>query len=97
MAEDVTRKSEADAATIPVGMDDPLPSTDDPGGAHSKGFSADPRPESEIPEKGPIPLADPPEDTSAVKVPERDNHVVPTGRNEPGEYTPNDRLIGSDR
>ena len=33
----------------------------------------------------------------AIHVPERDDHVQPTGRDEPGDYTPNDRLMGSDR
>jgi PIN domain nuclease of toxin-antitoxin system len=37
-------------------MEEPLPSADDPGGAHVKGYSADPKPEKEVKEEGPIPL-----------------------------------------
>jgi hypothetical protein len=93
MADDTTRER---TDTPPTGIDDPLPTGDDPGGAHSKGFSADPRPEVPVPETGPVPLAEGPREPS-VHVPERDNNVQPTGRNEPGEYQPNDRLMGSDR
>jgi hypothetical protein len=80
-----------------AGLDEPLPVPVDPGGAHAKGYSADPRPESAAPEDEPVPLAPTPDGPSAVHVPERDNHVTPTGRKEPGSYSPNDRLMGSDR
>jgi hypothetical protein len=78
--------------------DVPLPSTNDPGGAHAKGYSADPRPEAPAPEEGPVPLAAVPDPTeSAVRQPERDGNVQPTGRSEPGCYSPNDRVMGADR
>ena len=73
------------------------PTTDDPGGAHAKGYSADPAPESAAPAADPIPLAAGPDKHPAIHVPERDKHVQPTGRSEPADYTPNDRLMGSDR
>ena len=70
---------------------------DDPGGAHAKGYSADPGPAPAVPESDPIPLTAGPAKHPAVRVPERDGKVRPTGRSEPGEYTPNERLMGSDR
>jgi hypothetical protein len=78
-------------------LDEPLPSNQDPGGAHTKGYSADPRPEAEAPADGPVPLAEVPEGESGVHQPEREGKVRPTGRSEPRDYTPNDRLMGSDR
>ncbi len=78
-------------------LEDPVPAPEDPGGAHAKGFSADPRPEAEVSDQDPVPLAPASAAQPAVHVPERDRHVKPTGRREPGDYTPNDRLMGSDR
>jgi len=78
-------------------LDTPLPTTDDPGGAHAKGYSADPRPEKKVKDTGPVPLVAGHDAESSVRQPERDGHVRPTGRSEPGDYTPNDRLMGSDR
>ena len=75
-------------------LDEPLPAADDPGGAHAKGFSADPAPEKDVPTDGPVPLTEGPSVHPAFRVPERDNHVEPTGRSEPKEYGPNDRLMG---
>ena len=66
MSEEVTRKH----------------TTSDPGGAHSKGYSADPDPSYTAPETDPVPLAPVPNTDSKVRVPERDNHVQPTGRKE---------------
>ena len=81
-----------------VSPEDPVPATDDPGGAHAKGYSADPRPEAPAPASGPVPLAAAPDpDESAVQQPERDGKIRPTGRSEPGGYSPNDWLMGSDR
>lgn len=39
-------------------MNAPTPAPDDPGGAHRKGYSADPQPGADVPEDGPVPLAD---------------------------------------
>jgi hypothetical protein len=61
----------------------------------TKGYTAEPGPPVHLPE-GPVPLAavtEPP----PIRVPERDGHVQPTGRAGPGDYTPNDRLMGADR
>ena len=80
-----------------VSPEDPIPATDDPGGAHAKGYSADPRPEKKVQNHGPIPLAAGHDGESAVRQPERDGRVQPTGRSEGGGYSPNDRLMGSDR
>lgn len=60
----------------------PLPPADDPGGAHAKGYSADPDPHTP-PLPDPIPLASAPSD-GGIHVPERDPGVRPTGRAEPG-------------
>ena len=78
-------------------MNAPTPAPTDPGGAHAKGYSADPRPEEVVQDNDPLPLAQGPDNHPAFRVPERDDHVQPTGRSEPGDYTPNDRLMGSDR
>lgn len=72
-----------------------LPPANDPGGAHAKGFSADPDPHAP-PVPDPIPLADAPTD-GAIHVPERDLGVQPTGRDEPGPYNPNERILGGGR
>ena len=80
-----------------IPLDEPLPTANDPGSGHAKGYSADPRPGKDVTTAGPVPLAAVPEDTSHVRQPEREGKVHPTGRSEPGDYTPNDRLMGSDR
>jgi hypothetical protein len=83
--------------TCAVKADEPFPSTDDPGGARTKGYSAAPGPEVSDQDEGPVPLApahNPPEE---VQQHERDDRVVPTGRSDEGGYSPNDRLMGSDR
>jgi hypothetical protein len=80
-----------------IPLDEPLPTADDPGGARAKGYSAEPRPEKDVPATGPPPLAAVPEGQSHVRQPEREGKVCPTGRSEPRDYTPNDRLMGSDR
>jgi hypothetical protein len=82
--------------TVVEALDEPVPTPQDPGGAHAKGYSAEPGSAPPVPE-GPIPLAEGPDTHPAFSVPERDNDVRPTGREEPGEYTPNKRLMGSDR
>jgi hypothetical protein len=70
--------------------DDPgLPPADDPGGAHAKGYSADPRGKSpDVAE--PVPLADAP--PGGIIVHERDPDVHPTGRREPPD-DPNNRIV----
>jgi hypothetical protein len=102
MADGATReqiRDEMDRVAQPdAPRDVPLPSVDDPGGAHAKGYSADPRPGAAVPAEGPVPLAAAPgPDEPSVRQPERDGKVRPTGRGEPGGYSPNDRLMGSDR
>lgn len=94
MTDDSTREQTEE---LPASLDVPIPAPDDPGGAHAKGYSADPRPEKGSADRDPVPLADVPKGPSGVHVPERDNHVQPTGRSEPKDYSPNDRLMGSDR
>jgi len=94
MANNPTREQTEELA---ASLDVPVPAPDDPGGAHAKGFSADPRPEAKTADTDPVPLADAPDGQSGVRVPERDNHVQPTGRGEAQGHSPNDRLMGSDR
>ncbi|SRR5579875_2498966 len=81
-----------------IPLQDPVPSPKDPGGAHSKGYSADTGPDmdADTDTEGPIPLTDAPEGAH-VQQPEWEGKVQPTGRSEPCDYTPNDRLMGSDR
>jgi hypothetical protein len=65
-----------------------LPPADDPGGAHAKGYSADP--DQRVPEVAePIPLADAP--PGGIHVPERDG-VQPTGRSDLPD-DPNNRVV----
>jgi hypothetical protein len=73
----------------------PLPAGD-PGGAHAKGFTAEPEAEVAVPDEGLIPLAEAP-DQPQIRQPEKEDGVQPTGRKESGDYTPNDRLMGADR
>lgn len=99
MAEDLTTTPQAEEMTpgVPVAPPPEMPLPADPGGGHAKGYSADPGPGQEVPADGPLPLAEGPDKHPAFHVPERDKHVRPTGRSEPGDYGPNDRLRGSDR
>jgi hypothetical protein len=69
---------------------------DDPGGAHRKGYVADPGPAREAPETDPVPLAKDSEVKGHVRNPD-EGDLPPTGRSEPQPYTENDRLMGSDR
>ena len=88
---------DADGRQHDVPLEVPLPGTNDLGGAHTKGYSAEPRPEPDVQAEGALPLASVPEGESHVQQPERDGKVRPTGRRETDDYTPNDRLMGSDR
>jgi hypothetical protein len=103
MPGDVTRqpapsqRDDLDGGRPDAPLDEPLPTTNDPGGAHAKGFSADPRPAEGVTDQDPIPLAPGSDSGSAVRQPEREGKVRPTGRSEEKDYTPNDRLMGSDR
>jgi len=78
-------------------LDELVPAPDDPGGSHSKGYSADPRPDVPVPEEDPIPLVTEPTPQGGIHQPEKEGKTQATGRQEPGNYTPNDRLMGSDR
>ncbi len=81
-----------------IPLDQPVPTPNDPGGAHAKGYSPDSKPDlgATADADGPVPLAPAPKG-GHVRQPERDGNVRPTGRSEPRDYTPNDRLMGSDR
>src|SRR5262245_61400921 len=76
MAEDTTRRSTraADAR-----LDEPAP--DDPGGAHAKGYSADPRPEAPGADQEPVPLAPLPGGPVGIRQVEKDG-AQPTGRDD---------------
>lgn len=102
MAESKTHEPIAEVADTnleprSIPLNEPLPTNNDPGGAQAKGYSADPRAEKHVQAAGPVPLAAVPDSESHVRQPEREGKVHPTGRSEPGDYTPNDRLMGSDR
>jgi hypothetical protein len=92
MANDLTTETAHDPTTA----DPPLVPADDPGGAHAKGYTADPTPGVKVPDDTPIPLADPPPGAAIIQ-PEWSGKVQPNGVKEPGDYTPNDRLLGADR
>ena len=91
-----TTQANAEADVNAPEMNDPTPAPTDPGGAHAKGYSADPKPGNDVQEPDPVPLSPGPHKHPAVRVPERDNHVKPTGRAEPGDYTPSDQVPGLD-
>ena len=94
MAEEPKRdRPEAEEGPIDVA----LLTADDPGGSHAKGYTAEPGPLVRVPPEGALPLAPPPQHPTPIHVPERDEGVRPTGRREPGDYTPNDHLMGADR
>jgi hypothetical protein len=76
-------------------LDAAVAKVNDPGGAHTKGYTAEPGPDPDVPADGPIPLAT--GGGGTIHQPEKDDGVSATGRSEPGDYTPNDRLMGSDR
>jgi hypothetical protein len=100
MAKDETTSPAAQKKTpgVPAALPLDVPLPDDPGGSHTKGYSADPPgPEPDVPQEGPIPLAEGPAQHPAVHVPERDKHVQPTGRAKEKENRPKDRLKGADR
>jgi hypothetical protein len=77
--------------------DIPLPAANDPGGASAKGYSADPKPKTDVDEEGAIPLTAVDEDEVLIRQPESEGKIHPTGRSEPRDYNPNDRLMGADR
>lgn len=63
----------------------------DPGGAHAKGYTADPDPAApDLPD--PVPLAD--AGPGGIHVPERDPGVQPTGRIDPD---PRERIVSGGR
>jgi hypothetical protein len=94
MSPDPVPNPRLDAPDTPDTPDNWLPPADDPGGAHAKGFSADPDPTApKVPD--PVPLAD--AKPGGIHVPERDDGVQPTGRSEPGPYNPDARVIDSGR
>jgi len=70
-----------------------IPPANDPGGAHAKGYTADPDPNAP-PVPDPIPLAAAPPG-EPIKVPERDSGAAPTGRSEPRPYDPNERAAAA--
>jgi hypothetical protein len=81
----------------PDPVNEALIAKDDPGDAHSKGYTAEPGPRPTVPDDRPIPLAPMPGGPSQVRQPEREGKAQATGRKEPGRYTPNERLMGPDR
>ncbi len=70
------------------------PNAADPGGAHRKGYSAEPGPAPPVPDTDPLPLADDEDVRGHVRRPDEDAVLPPTGREEPPTYPPGDRSIG---
>jgi hypothetical protein len=68
------------------------PHTADPGGAHRKGYSADPGPAPPVPDNDPVPLADDADVHGHVRRRDEDAVVPPTGRDERKE--PGERVLG---
>src|SRR5262245_48402499 len=86
-------KAEGEQDPLTANLDEPVPTPNDPGGAHAKGYAAEAGPAPAVADSGALPLVSGP-DQPAVRVPERDKGVQPTGRSEPGESTPRDRVRG---
>ncbi len=78
--------------TVP--LEEPLPSANDPGGAHRKGYTADPGPARTVPEQGPVPLADDRDVRHHVRKPDQSQA---TGASNPGGEEANQRVLGADR
>ncbi len=76
----------------PEGLDEAAAKVNDPGGAHTKGYTAETGPDPNVPAEGPLPLA--PGRGGAIQQPERDGDVQPTGRQETGD-APYNRVIES--
>jgi hypothetical protein len=83
-------------ATSHPGLDEPLPTPAHPTGASAKGYVAEPGPEPPVPEEGPVPLVPDAAVRGHVKDPD-EGRLPPTGRREPDDSSPNDRLMGADR
>jgi hypothetical protein len=64
-------------------LDAPLPNADDPGGAHRKGYSAEPGPAPKVKDTDPLPLAPDTGEHPQVRKPDEDPSLPPTGRDEP--------------
>jgi hypothetical protein len=79
-----------------IPLQEPVPTPNDPGGAHTKGYSPDTGPDmqADADTEGPIPLSAAPEEAHVCQP---KGNARPTGRSEPRPYSPNDRLMGSDR
>jgi hypothetical protein len=78
-----------------LALSDIIPNAADPGGAHKKGYSADPEPGIPAPDNDPVPLADDREVHGHVQKRDEDTVLPPTGRSGPPEYSPDDRTIGN--
>lgn len=76
--------------------DPTLPNTNDPGGAHAKGYTAEAAGAVPVPDDGPLPVADAPKGATIRRF-EDDDPIGPTGRSEPRPRNENDTLMGSDR
>ncbi len=72
------------------------PAVADPGGAHSKGYSADPEPAPPVPDNDPLPLADDRDVHGHVQRRDEDVVLPPTGRTDPPDYQPTDRTIAGE-
>jgi hypothetical protein len=73
-------------------VDDPFPLPDDPGGAHHKGYSADPDSPAQIPSQDPVPLAS--EVPGHARKPDQHGAVGRSGRT---GGSPGERVTGADR
>ncbi len=75
-------------------MDKAVSAVNDPGGAHRKGYSAQPGPARPISDNDPVPLA--PDSEIQAHVQKPDQSQATPGSTSTG-YSPNDRVTGADR
>src|SRR5262249_26857796 len=75
-------------------QDPPLPSADDPGGAHGKGYVAEPAPAPAVPHRDPIPLDHAAQGTGRVRKPEAARTLRGAGRTERKPHRPTDAGLG---
>jgi hypothetical protein len=86
----------ADRPSTEDALSGTIPVVADPGGAHNKGYSADPGPVTPVPNNDPLPLADDRDVHGHVHRRDEDAVLPPTGRTDPPEYSPTDRTIAGE-
>jgi hypothetical protein len=75
-------------------LDEPVPAPNDPGGAHGKGYSAQPGSGRPVKDDDPVPLASDADTGGHVRKPDQ-SHALPSAG--PGQDSGSSRVMGADR